>query len=78
MKDELIAMAKVLMKIASRNERDVISQYVHSVSSGQNNTARILADEIQDYYAEDNNNQRKIKLSSELYDKTMEYYEINS
>jgi len=78
MKDELIAMAKVLMKIASRNERDVISQYVHSVSSGQHNTARILADEIQDYYAEDNDNQRKIKLSSELYNKTMEYYEINS
>ena len=78
MKEELILIAKMLMKMASRNERDVISQYVHTVNVNQLNTARILADEIMDYYMESDANDKKIELSTSLYDKTMEYYELNT
>ena len=77
MKEELILIAKMLMKMASRNERDVISQYVHTVNVNQLNTARILADEIMDYYMEVQN-LKAATIAGELYDKTMEYYEINS
>lgn len=76
MKEELIQIARILMKVASRNERDVISQYIHAVKSDKINTARILADELVDFYKETNSSTKKITASSNLYDKTMEYYEI--
>lgn len=78
MKEELIAIAKLLMKATSRHKREVVSQYIHSVNTNKLNTARILADEIMDYYAEENTDEKKISLSSDLYDKTMKYYELNS
>jgi len=77
MKEELIIIAKLLMKAASRHKREVVSQYIHSLNSGNINTARIIADELMDFYIEEDTDTKKILLSSELYDKTMEYYELN-
>ena len=77
MKEELITIAKLLMKAASRHKREVVSQYIHSLNSGNINTARIIADELMDFYIEEDTDTKKILLSSELYDKTMEYYELN-
>jgi hypothetical protein len=78
MKEELIALAKLLMKATSRHKREVVSQYIHSINTNKLNTARIIADEIMDCYAEENADKKKIQLSSKLYDKTMEYYELNA
>lgn len=77
MKEELIILAKLLMKAASRHKREVVSQYIHSINTGKLNTARILADELMDVYIEEDSDSKKILLSSDLYDKTMEHYELN-
>jgi len=78
MKEELIAMAKLLTKMASRNQREVISQFVHAVNNKKIDNARIIADELMDYFAEEDPSSKQSKTASALYDKTMEFYELNS
>lgn len=78
MKEELIEIAKLLKKMISRSQREVISQYVHAVNNNRLDNARIIADEMMDFFIEENPSSKKAKTASSLYDKTMEYYEINS
>lgn len=78
MKEELIELARILMKMVSKQQKGVISQYISSVNSNRYNNARIIADEMMDCFIEEDVNGRKAEIASKLYDKTMEFYEINS
>ena len=78
MKEELITIAHMLMKMASRNERDVISQYISALNKERFDTARIISDELVDHFTEKNFSKKKTNLSIMLYDKTMQFYEINT
>lgn len=70
------------MSFMSKSNKDVINVYKKNIESNNLDTARIISDELVDYFAEMDDgsdvSDRKQQLSSELYDKTMEYYEINS
>lgn len=82
MKDELFKIADMLMSLMSKSNKDVINVYKHNINSKNLDTARIISDELVDFFAEMNDGSdesiRKQQLSGQLYDKTMEYYEINS
>lgn len=79
MKDELLKIADMLGRVIQKNNKDVISSYKKNVASNNINTARIISDELVDYLAEINDGsskaQKRIQLATDLYDKTMEYYE---
>ena len=81
MKDELLKIADMLGRVIQKNNKDVISNYKKNVASNDINTARIISDELVDYLAEINDGsskaQKRIQLATDLYDKTMEYYEEN-
>lgn len=81
MKDELLKIADMLGRVIQKNNKDVISSYKKHVASNNINTARIISDELVDYLAEINDGsskaQKRIQLATDLYDKTMEYYEEN-
>ena len=70
-------MANLLKKMTSRSQREVISQYIHAVNTDKFDNARIIADELMDFFIEEDSSSKKADMSSKLYDKTMEYYEIN-
>lgn len=82
MKSELFKIADMLMLLMSKSNKDVINVYKKNINSNNLDTARIISDELVDYFAEMDDGstgaKRKQQLSSELYDKTMEYYELNS
>ena len=82
MKSELFKIADMLFKFMSKSNRDVISTYKHNIEVNNLDTARIISDELVDYFTEMDDGsteaKRKQQLSSELYDKTMNYYELNS
>ena len=75
MTHELLEIANLLSRMASKNEKDVISQYVSAINKRRYNTARILADELSDHFQ---GVKKADELSSTLYDRTMEFYELNS
>lgn len=77
MKQELIIMAGLLLKMTSRNHRHVISQYMSAVNKDDMHLARLISDEIMDYFVEKDEDATKIELSEKLYDKTMEYFKLN-
>lgn len=81
MKSELFRIADMLMTVMSKNNKDIINVYKKNINSKNLDTARIISDELVDYFAEmddgsDSSNKKK-QLSSDLYNKTMEYYELN-
>jgi len=78
MKEEVIAIAKLLTKMASRNQREVISQFTHAINSKKLDNARIIADELMDFFIEEDSDSKQSKHASDLYDKTMKFYELNS
>lgn len=82
MKQELFKIADMLMSLMSKNNKDVINVYKRNIESQNLDTARIISDELVDFFDEmDDGSQSTIKkqqLASLLYDKTMEYYELNS
>ena len=82
MKEELFKIADMLMVLMSKNNKDVINVYKKNINSNNLDTARIISDELVDYFAKMDDGSaastKKQQLSSELYNKTMEYYEINS
>ena len=61
----------------SKNNRDVISTYKHNIEVNNLDTARIISDELVDYFAEMENSKAE-EIADNLYNKTMEYYELNS
>ena len=79
MKDELLKIASMLGRVIQKNNKDVISSYKKNVASNNINTARIISDELVDYMAEVNDGSKKaverVRIATDLYDKTMEYYE---
>lgn len=77
MKQELIILAGLLLKITCRNHRHVISQYISAVNKNDLNLALIVSDEIMDYFIETDAGEKRAQLSEKLYDKTMEYYKLN-
>lgn len=77
MKSELFKIADMLLKFMSKSNRDVISTYKHSIEVNNLDTARIISDELVDYFAEMENSKAE-EIADNLYNKTMEYYELNS
>lgn len=77
MKSELFKIADMLMSFMSKNNKDVINIYKKNIESNNLNTARIISDELVDYFAEINNTRAGV-IAEKLYDKTMEYYELNN
>ena len=77
MKSELFKIADMLLNFMSKNNRDVINTYKHNIEVNNLDTARIISDELVDYFAEMDNSKSK-EIADNLYDKTMEYYELNS
>jgi len=82
MKEELFQVANMLMALMSKNNKDVINVFKTNVTNNSLDTARIISDELVDFFAEmdDGSDISRLKreLSSDLYDKTMQYYELNS
>jgi len=82
MKEELFQVANMLMALMSKNNKDVINVFKKNVTNNSLDTARIISDELVDFFAEmdDGSDISRLKreLSSDLYDKTMQYYELNS
>ena len=77
MKSELFKIADMLLNFMSKNNRDVISTYKHNIEVNNLDTARIISDELVDYFAEMGNSKAE-EIADNLYNKTMEYYELNS
>ena len=77
MKSELFKIADMLLKFMSKSNRDVIGTYKHNIEVNNLNTARIISDELVDYFAEMENSKAE-EIADNLYNKTMEYYELNS
>ena len=77
MKSELFKIADMLLKFMSKSNKDVISTYKHNIEANNLDTARIISDELVDYFAEMDNSKAE-EIANNLYSKTMEYYEINS
>lgn len=77
MKSELFKIADMLLKFMSKNNRDVIVTYKHNIEVNNLDTARIISDELVDYFAEMDNAKAGM-IAEQLYNKTMEYYELNS
>ena len=82
MKSELLKIADMLLSVMPKSNKEIISVYKHNVLSNNANTARIISDELVDYFAEMDDgsdlSEKKKALSEKLYNKTMEFYEINS
>ena len=82
MKSELLKIADMLLSVMPKSNKDTISVYKHNILSNNANTARINSDELVDYFAEMDDgsdlSEKKKALSEKLYNKTMEFYEINS
>lgn len=77
MKSELFRIADMLMSFMSKNNKDVINIYKKNIESNNLDTARIISDELVDYFAEMDNAKAEM-IAEQLYNKTMEYYELNS
>ena len=77
MKSELFKIADMLMLLMSKNNKDVINVYKKNINSNNLDTARIISDELVDYFAEMENSKAE-EIADNLYNKTMEYYELNS
>ena len=77
MKDELFKIADMLMSLMPKSNKDVINVYKKNINSKNLNTARIISDELVDYFAEMDNSKAE-EIADNLYNKTMEYYELNS
>lgn len=79
MKDELLKIADMLGRVIQKNNKDVINVYKKNVMANNINTARIISDELVDYLAEVNDGSKKaverVRIATDLYDKTIEYYE---
>lgn len=82
MKSELFKIADMLMALMPKSNKDVINVYKKNINCQNLDTARIISDELVDFFAEMDDGSdasaKKQELSSKLYDKTMEYYELNS
>jgi len=82
MKEELFQVANMLMALMSKSNKDVINVFKKNITNNSLDTARIISDELVDFFAEmdDGSDISRLKreLSSDLYDKTMQYYELNS
>ena len=76
MKSELFKIADMLLKFMSKSNRDVIGTYKHNIEVNNLDTARIISDELVDYFAEMDNSKAE-EIADNLYNKTMEYYELN-
>lgn len=77
MKDELFKIADMLMSLMPKSNKDVINVYKKNINSKNLDTARIISDELVDYFAEMENSKAE-EIADNLYNKTMEYYELNS
>lgn len=77
MKDELFKIANMLMALMSKKDRDVINVFKHNINNGNLDTARIISDELADHFTEIENRKASL-IANELYDRTMQYYELNS
>lgn len=79
MKEELLLIADMLSRVIQKNNRDVINAYKKNIMSNNINTARIISDELVDYLTEVDDGSKKaverVRIATDLYDKTMEYYE---
>lgn len=79
MKDELLKIASMLGRVIQKNNKDVVNVYKKHVMANNINTARIISDELVDYLAEVNDGSKKaverVRIATDLYDKTIEYYE---
>lgn len=76
MKPELFKIADMLLKFMSKSNKDVINTYKHNIEVNNLDTARIISDELVDYFAEMENSKAE-EIADNLYNKTMEYYELN-
>ena len=76
---EIRDLVKAMSKIIRKQDKDLLAHYLVMMQNGQVNLARIVIDEIQDYYNErkddSENFARLSRLSDQLYSETMKVYE---
>lgn len=81
MKNRLINIAKQMKFIANGVESKAITSYLFNLESGNYDYIRVIADQLQDYCTEeaevDERSRKMSELATDLYNQTMEYYELN-
>lgn len=78
MRKELFEIADKLGELMPENQQDVIKTFKKSIIKKQLNVARIISDELVDFYVEWDKKGDVVNEAKALYDKTMEYYELNT
>lgn len=78
MKDELFKVADELAELMPKNQQDVIKVFKETIDNKKLNSARIISDGLVDFYLEYDKDGQHIEKAENLYNKTMEYYELNS
>lgn len=71
-------IADALSKIVPKNQRDVIKVFKKSMLNKELTLSRIISDELVDFYFENDESGAILDIAEALYDKTMEYYELNT
>lgn len=75
---DVLELADALSKIVPKNQRDVIKTFKKSIAKRELNTSRIISDELVDFYIENDRTGDILEIVEALYDRTMEYYELNT
>jgi len=74
---DILDIANNLLNVVPKNERDVIKVFKHCLIKKELDSARILSDELVDFYEWNEKDNALRDMVKSMYNKTMEYYEIN-
>jgi len=72
---ELLKVANALSKLMEKKDKDIIKTYKNCIKTEKFNEARIISDELVDYFDEKGDDKRTEKAKI-LYDKTMGLFEL--
>jgi hypothetical protein len=74
---DILEIADSLIKIVPKDQRKVIKVFKRCMISNQIHSARILSDEFVDHVILNDLGVDVCRVAQEMYDRTMEFYEIN-
>jgi hypothetical protein len=82
MKEKLLAIANEMKGLSAGVETQAVNLYIFYLQRKKMDTMRTMADSLHDYYRKVNDHSERleklVKLSVDLYDNTMLYYELNT
>lgn len=75
---DLFEAADAMAEVIPKDQQTVIKTFKKQILKKHYDTARIISDELVDFFIVHDKEGSKLERAETLYNKTMEYYELNN